>query len=61
MRRIIADVNDQLTAHKAEVGQYMTFNDNGLTLGAVSSDFKTVIDKGRLTYKDENSDGSLHL
>ena len=48
---IIADVNDQLAAHKAEVGQYMTFNDNGLTLGAVSSDFKTVIDNAGLYFK----------
>lgn len=48
---IITDVNDQLAAHKAEVGQYMTFNDNGLTLGAVSSNFKTVIDNAGLYFK----------
>lgn len=48
---IIQNVNDQLTAHKADVGQYMTFNDNGLTLGATSSEFKTVIDNSGLYFK----------
>lgn len=48
---IINDVNDQLEAHKAEVGQYMTFNEDGLTLGATSSEFKTVIDNAGLYFK----------
>ena len=51
---IINDVNEQLTAHKAEVGQYMTFNDDGLTLGASSSKFKTVIDNTGLYFKQED-------
>lgn len=41
---IMNEVSDQLAAHKAEVGQYMTFNENGLTLGAVTSNFKSVVD-----------------
>lgn len=48
---IINNVNDQLEAHKADVGQYMTFNGDGLTLGATSSDFKTVIDNAGLYFK----------
>ena len=52
---IINDVNDQLAAHKAEVGQYMTFDANGLTLGATSSEFKTVIDNTGLYFKQGNT------
>ncbi len=48
---VISSVNDQLEAHKAEVGQYMTFNDDGLTLGATSSEFKTVIDNQGMYFK----------
>lgn len=48
---IIAQINDQLEDHKADVGQYMQFNDDGLTLGATSSDFKTVIDNQGLYFK----------
>lgn len=48
---IIAQINDQLEAHKADVGQYMQFNDDGLTLGATTSDFKTVIDNQGLYFK----------
>lgn len=52
---IINDVNDQLAAHKADVGQYMTFNTDGLTLGATSSEFKTVIDNTGLYFKQGNT------
>lgn len=48
---IIKSVNDQLDAYKADVGQYMTFNGDGLTLGATSSDFKTVIDNAGMYFK----------
>lgn len=48
---LLAQVNDQLSKHKAEVGQYMTFNENGLTLGAIASAFKTVIDNRGLYFK----------
>lgn len=48
---LIKSINDELDAHKADVGQYMTFNDNGLTLGATSSEFKTVIDNQGMYFK----------
>lgn len=48
---LLAQVDDQLAAHKAEVGQYMTFNENGLTLGSTQSAFKTVIDNYGLYFK----------
>lgn len=52
---IIDDVNAQLEAHKADVGQYMTFNENGLTLGAKKSEFKTVIDNSGMYFKQGNT------
>lgn len=51
---IISQMNDQLEAHKADVGQYMQFNNDGLTLGATSSDFKTVIDNQGMYFKQGN-------
>lgn len=48
---LIGSINEELLAHKADVGQYMTFNENGLTLGATSSEFKTVIDNTGLYFK----------
>lgn len=42
----------QLNSYKAEIGQYMSFDENGLTLGAASSDFKTVIDNTRMAFWD---------
>lgn len=52
---IIGDVNSQLEAHKADIGQYMTFNDDGLTLGATTSEFKTIIDNTGLYFKQGNT------
>lgn len=43
---------NMLNDYKASVGQYMQFDENGLTLGATSSNFKTVIDNERLAFKD---------
>lgn len=40
-----------LDDYRAQVGQYMQFGENGLTLGASSSDFKTVIDNRGLFFK----------
>lgn len=48
--QIIDEIESELTSHKAEIGQYMTFNDSGLTLGATSSDFKTVIDNSGMYF-----------
>ncbi len=41
----------QLNDYRTEVKQYMRFNDEGLTLGAEGSDFKTVIDNTRMAFK----------
>lgn len=41
-----------LDGYKAEVGQYMSFGSDGLTLGAANSAFKTVIDNQRLAFYD---------
>lgn len=47
---LIEQIAKQLSDYKAEVGQYMTFNESGLTLGALSSAFKTVIDNRGLYF-----------
>lgn len=52
---IMNQIDDELSAHKAEVGQYMTFNSAGLTLGATTSDFKTVIDNVGMYFKQGNT------
>ena len=44
------EVEEQLSSHRAEVGQYMTFNEAGLTLGAEGSAFKTVIDNSGMYF-----------
>ena len=46
------NLTDQLNNYKAEVGQCIEFNDDGLSLGASGSDFKTVIDNQRMAFKD---------
>lgn len=51
---VMDNVNNELAAHKAEVGQYMTFNDDGLTLGATSSEFSTLIDNTGMYFKQGN-------
>lgn len=43
---------EMLNNYKADVGQYMTYDENGLTLGATTSDFKTVIDNQRMAFWD---------
>ena len=40
-----------LNDYKAEIGQYMNYDENGLTLGATSSAFKTVIDNQGMYFK----------
>lgn len=52
---VIQEVTFQLESYKADIGQYMQFDENGLTLGAQSSTFKTVIDNQRLAFKDGDS------
>lgn len=48
---ILKETTAQLEQYKADIGQYMQFNDDGLTLGATSSDFKTVIDNRGMYFK----------
>ena len=43
--------NTILNNYKTEVGQYMVHDNNGLTLGATSSSFKTVIDNTGMYFK----------
>lgn len=42
-----------LNNYKTEVGQYMVHDNNGLTLGATSSSFKTVIDNTGMYFKQD--------
>ena len=45
----------QLDEYKKDVGQYMTFGDSGLTLGATGSLFKTAIDNRGIYFKQEDT------
>ena len=51
-RDIIDEATNQLENYKADIGQYMQFNDDGLTLGALTSAFKTVIDNRGMYFKE---------
>lgn len=51
----IKNTQDQLDQYKADVGQFMVFDENGLTLGAETSEFKTVIDNRGLWFKQGDS------
>lgn len=44
-----------LNGYKADVGQYMQYGLDGLTLGAVSSPFKTLIDNQGMYFKQDDS------
>lgn len=48
---ILQETTAQLEQYKADIGQYMQFGDDGLTLGATSSEFKTVIDNRGMYFK----------
>lgn len=50
-KEIIDAATEQLERYKADIGQYMQFNDDGLTLGAITSQFKTVIDNRGMYFK----------
>lgn len=43
---------DMLNDYKTDLGQYLSYDENGLTLGAASSSFRTVIDNRRLAFYD---------
>lgn len=49
---IIDEATTQLENYKADIGQYMQFNDDGLTLGALTSSFKTIIDNRGMYFKE---------
>lgn len=49
--QIQQSIDTQINDYKAEVGQYLQFDEGGLTLGSSSSDFKTVIDNNGLYFK----------
>ncbi|MCM1220288.1 MAG: hypothetical protein NC548_37975 [Lachnospiraceae bacterium] len=44
-----------INSYKSDIGQFMTFGDNGLTLGATSNDFKINIDNKTLRFFDSDS------
>lgn len=48
-------VKHYLDEYKAEVGQYLNYDENGLTLGAKESAFKTVIDNQGVWFKQNNA------
>lgn len=50
-----SELNGNLDSYKAEIGQYLQYDENGLTLGATSSEFKTVIDNQRLAFKQADT------
>ena len=49
---VIDEATRQLESYKADIGQYMQFNDDGLTLGALTSSFKTTIDNRGMYFKE---------
>lgn len=48
-----------LNEYKTEIGQYITYDSNGLTLGAVGSNFKTVIDNLGIYFKECSEEGDV--
>lgn len=54
-REIIDDATQQLENYKSDLGQYLQFGDNGLTLGATSSTFKTIIDNKGMYFKEDST------
>ena len=48
---VMETVKEQLDNYKADQGQYMNYDADGLTLGAKGSPFKTVIDNRRMAFK----------
>lgn len=48
---VMNDVEKQLNNYKAEVGQYMQYDENGLSLGSTTSTNKTVIDNTGIRFK----------
>lgn len=58
--QVQADIQHTLNNYKAEVGQYLIYDENGLTLGAIKLDgaesvFKTVIDNQGMYFKQDDT------
>lgn len=51
-QELISSVDYQLTGYRAEIGQFMNFDNDGLTLGSIESNFKTVIDNQGMRFKE---------
>lgn len=51
-KSIIDEATAQLENYKADIGQYLQFNDDGLTLGATTSQFKTVINNRGMYFRE---------
>lgn len=49
---LLAAATEQLENYKGDIGQFMHFGDDGLTLGATTSNFKTVIDNRGMYFKE---------
>lgn len=49
------ELQDRFSNYQASVGQYVKIDETGLTVGAVGSDFKTVITDERLAFMDGNT------
>lgn len=54
-KEVMDEVDYQLWEYKAEVGQYMQYDENGLTLGSTGSTNKTVIDNTGIRFKQNGS------
>ncbi len=50
-KTVMTNVTEQLDNYKADQGQYINYDEYGLTLGAKGSPFKTVIDNCRMAFK----------
>ncbi len=55
VNNVTTELTSQLNSYKAEIGQYMQFSEDGLTLGSSVSDFKTVIDNNGMYFKQGDS------
>lgn len=52
---MVQRTEDMLNTYKSDIGQYLHYDENGLILGSTSSNFKTVIDNQRLSFKEGES------
>lgn len=48
-------IEENLSNYQTEIGQYLQFNENGLSIGAVSSDFSTLINNNGMYFKQADT------